>query len=450
MRYTIYTMKYLNKSYLTILIISCCAFLFWGCPKNEPCATCPPDGQSTVKLSLEYKECKEVWLKLDFTDLQQPREYALFRDSSQILKGIMVMTDTVLIDTNVLAGHQYTYTSQRFKNLNTYGTSTPLIVRTLDSTSHNIQWQVDTLGAWGVIRDVWVFDRNNAWAVGEIYLKDSNGQIEMGKLYNAARWDGNRWELKRIAVDFRGNTIIPPLDGIICFSQTQIWMIGSLPILGDGTNWTIYDLRMTLDPNISISKAWGLSPTNLIFISRGGGIVQYNSGNWSKMISNTTVDLQDIYGLDASHIWATGTNSDHNGTVILSFNGSQWHNLYEGNQYGFSSVWIQGGERLNIAGDSGPWKFDLRSKSFIKITSPAQYVMFCVRGSDANDVFFTGQNSEITHYNGSTYKLYTEVQNLIQADTWWNSIKVKQDFILAGGGYDMGYNFAPIVLRGYR
>jgi len=59
-----------------------------------------------------------------------------------------------------------------------------------DTTSHRVQWQpVDTLGALGLIRDVWVFDKNNAYAVGEIYLKDSTGQFDRNG-YNLVKWDG--------------------------------------------------------------------------------------------------------------------------------------------------------------------------------------------------------------------------------------------------------------------
>ena len=72
-----------------------------------------------------------------------------------------------------------------------------------DTTSHVVQWQLpDTLGIRGVIRDVWVFNKNNAWAVGEIYLNDSTGKLDDANPYNAAQWNGSKWVIKRIDILF--------------------------------------------------------------------------------------------------------------------------------------------------------------------------------------------------------------------------------------------------------
>ena len=458
------SMKNQPKTSFYLILFASSFFLFYGCQDDEPCTTCQPNGQSTVQLTLDYVECKEVWLKLSFTDANQPRGYAILRDGNQILSGTLLTTDTLLIDTTTVAGHDYTYTAQRLGSASSgngssaLDSSTPLSVRTLDSTSHTIQWHVDTLGAQGVIRDVWIFDRNNAWAVGEIYLKDSNGHIDMGHPYGAAHWNGDSWSLLKLpaqAPTYISN-LIP--TGIFAFAENDIWMIsgGVHRFNGDSITNSYWINPFPGNPNPILSsgqtaeKLWGVSERNLYAVGRGGGIAYFNGSSWTKMTSNTTVDLQDIYGLDENHIWAIGTNSDHNGTVILSFNGARWNNLYEGNQYGFSSVWIQSGERLTIAGDSGPWKYDLRTRSFIQMATSSSYVMFCVCGTDANDVFFTGQHSEITHFNGSTYYLYQNIQSLTETNVWWNTLKVKEDFIVVGGSYYNGLYSAPIILRGYR
>lgn len=165
-------------------IIFCLVFIatLGLCCKDEPTKP-PPTG--TVKLSLDYAECKEIGLKLSFIDADQPRGYALLRDGEQITSGNLNSTETLLVDTTVVPGLEYVYVAHRLNDLKTIDSSTPLLVHSLDSTSHNIQWFVDTLGAQGVIRDVWVFDKNNAWAVGEIYLNDSTGKLDIANPYNA-------------------------------------------------------------------------------------------------------------------------------------------------------------------------------------------------------------------------------------------------------------------------
>ena len=36
-----------------------------------------------------------------------------------------------------------------------------------DTTSHAVSWYADTLGTQGLVRDIWVFNKTNVWAVGE-------------------------------------------------------------------------------------------------------------------------------------------------------------------------------------------------------------------------------------------------------------------------------------------
>jgi len=423
---------------------------FCTCKKDNPCPTCPPPQVSSVSLSAEDIQCQEVWLKLKFSDNNNPRGFALLRDGAQVASGSLVTSDTLLIDTTVVAGHTYAYTAQRLNGSTAFDSSPQLQVRTLDSTSHTINWIVDTLGALGLIRDVWVFSKDNAWAVGEIYLNDSTGQVDMNRRYNAARWNGIEWQLFQVPTEsFGGSFGHAVLYTIFAFDTNSVWTFSDA---GSYCKWNGISWESHYVPERSGggNRLWGTSPNNLFLVGTNGSISKFNGSTWTKMTSSTTVDLQDIYGLDANHIWATGTNNDYNGSVILSFDGTVWKKLYEGNSFGFSSVWINKGRRLFVAGDSGPWKYDLDNQSFISIPTPSQYIMYCVRATDVNDVFFSGQNSEITHYNGTSYRLFIDVQSMINADTWWYSIKPSGNFVVAGGGYYMGYNFAPIVARGYR
>ena len=137
----------------------------------------------------------------------------------------------------------------------------------LDTSSHLINWLVEDIGEYGsILRDVAIINDTLVYAVGEIHRNDT--------LYNLAKWDGIEWELKKASVEFRGNLVTPVLEGIFTFSETEIWLIGSLPIFGDGTNWTMYDLRTTVDPNISVSKAWGSNNSSIYFVGRGGANVR--------------------------------------------------------------------------------------------------------------------------------------------------------------------------------
>ena len=173
----------------------------------------------------------------------------------------------------------------------------------MDTTSHNFTWQTFTFGGQAgscTLYDVAIIDENDIWAVGEIYLLDSLGQPDPLP-YNAVHWDGNEWELKRIQTILRGNLVTVPLTGIFAFSSNDIWMVGSLPIHGDGQNWIMYDVRSTVDPSLSLSKAWGSSTNDMYFVGNSGSIAHYQNGQWSRIESpigagGTELNIQDIYG----------------------------------------------------------------------------------------------------------------------------------------------------------
>lgn len=141
---------------------------------------------------------------------------------------------------------------------------------------------------------------------------------------------------------------------------------------------------------------------------------------------------------------------DYSRSVILYYNGASWNKLYEGSYYGFNSVGTNRCASIYITSDSRPHQLTLRDLVFHQLNTPALYVMYCIRATDINDIFYTGQNSEITHYNGMTYYLYRDVQITTGWNVWWNCIKVSDDFIIAGGSYYTGLYGVPIVLRGYR
>jgi hypothetical protein len=66
---------------------------------------------------------------------------------------------------------------------------------TADTTSHNYTWQLELLGngaGSGVFYDVAIINDTLAYAVGELYMKDSLGQDDP-HAYNVARWNGRQW-----------------------------------------------------------------------------------------------------------------------------------------------------------------------------------------------------------------------------------------------------------------
>lgn len=182
----------------------------------------------------------------------------------------LISSDTTIYIDSLLPNKTY---HVKVMSNNLLGTSNKIQITTLDTTSHNFTFQTWTFGehSSSVLYDVAIIDENNIWAVGEIYMNDSLGQPDLNA-YNAVHWNGSEWKVKKISVLFRGSLITPPLEGVFAFSNSDFWFVGSLPIHGDGNNWIMYDLRTTVDPNLSLSKAWGTSSSNIYFVGRNGSI----------------------------------------------------------------------------------------------------------------------------------------------------------------------------------
>jgi hypothetical protein len=310
------------------------------------------------------------------------------------------------------------------------------------------------LGAQGVIRDVWVFDRNNAWAVGEIYLNDSTGKPDMGNPYNAARLDGSKWTLittKDVGYGYGENHCI------FAFDTNDIWVGSSIPEHWDGQKWTFFGSTRGYIGGFRIKKIWGISSQIFFLVGEGGNIYRYNGTSWTKMTSNTTVDLEDIYGLDATHIWATGTNSSDGHSVVLQYNGTSWTTLYDSNtqpdqsKYQFGTVWTNTSSSVCLDGGSGLHTLTLSNLDISsQIHTGQTYVSYRVRGTLQNDIFDIGQAGEVAHYNGSSWYLYSDLQTLNGGYAWFYGVYPTKEFVVIGGLYLTALNGFPVIVRGYR
>jgi hypothetical protein len=312
---------------------------------------------------------------------------------------------------------------------------------------------VDTLGAMGVIRDVWVFDKNNAWAVGEIYLNDSTGKPDMSKPYNAAHWDGNKWELKRILFyTFCGqqDKNAYPASSIFAFSSTDIWiaMNGS-----EIARWNGNSQSETICTPVSIKKIWGTSSSDIYAVGALGEIAHFNGSSWTTMTSNTTVDLQDIWGIDATHIWATGTNVGDGHSVVLQCDGSNWTTIYDSNTqpYGFGCLWTNTTHFIYLDGGSGLYKMTLNNYNLgSEIKIGLTYLRSSIHGINNNDIFDVTAGGEAAHYNGSSWHYYLDIQAFNQSGAWFTRVYPTSNFVLIGGVYLTELNGFPVVIRGYR
>ena len=322
-----------------------------------------------------------------------------------------------------------------------------------DTTSHNIAWEVDTLGnGASILFDVAIINDTLAYAVGQIYLHDSLGNLDPNA-YNAAKWNGAHWELKRIrfigpcvAVDY------PPLMAIWAFSQKDILVTNGGSIVHyDGTNVTIECGVNSLLMG-AIMKIYAVDPQDFYVVGRAGSIARSVNGTWQRLMSGTSLDVEDIYGArnpqsGAMEILAVASNPYSSpDRKILQISGNTVTTLSDsGIQWPLGGVWFDPGKQYYVVG-SGIYQKNSLTDSRWRDDERAITTFYAevVRGTAENDVFVAGDFGELLHYNGSTWRSYMAETTLPAG--LFHAIAVKGDLIFAVGQN----NPRAIVARGRR
>jgi hypothetical protein len=394
--------------------------------------------------------CTEVWLQITG---ETGKEIQLIRDDKEVDRFTLTASPMTIIDDSLQINTSYNYQLIRTDNGEKSSAAT---ATTLDTTGHNFTWEEYTFGdQTSTLRDVAVIDANNIWAVGDIYINDTteNGYTR----YNAVHWDGNKWELKRITVEFRGNQTALNLEGVSGFSETDIWFTGSLPVFGDGNTWTVFDLRTTVDPNLDVTKLWGNNPDNMNFIGRQGSFAVYNNKTWQKVETGTETTLLDIYG-EGDNVFIAGYE-DFNPSVLLRYKDGKVTKVVEEQTIyydperisgGIKSVWVKRNHLFTLT-----WDDLFRSSVDTKGEgesfwggNPEIWASNIVRGTELNDIFTAGYNGTLWHYNGVNWKMY---EDLNKSTDSFSSISSNKNFIvIAGHRYLNGIERYGLIVIGRR
>ncbi|MBL1215813.1 MAG: glucosyl transferase, partial [Ignavibacteriae bacterium] len=251
------------------------------------CNPSEPENNQEITLKVEDVSCIEARLNIQTNNISLPVQINLTANSSLINQFTLTTSDSLIVIDSLQPNSSYTFQATISNNIS----SNSVNAVTMDTTSHDFNWQTFTFGGDGgssYLKDVAIINENNIWAVGEIY--------ENGEKYNAVQWNGIAWKLRKILVNFRGDSIFLPLEGIRAFAESDIWLVGSLPIHGNGKIWTVYDVRKITNSDLSLSQAWGHSSEDIYFVGRSGSIAHYDGNNWRKIESGTNLDVYDIWG----------------------------------------------------------------------------------------------------------------------------------------------------------
>jgi hypothetical protein len=303
-------------------------------------------------------------------------------------------------------------------------------VTTLDTTNHDINWEVNTIGdAGSYARDVSIIGANDIWIVGEFHSTESDTP------YNAAHWDGQAWNLVQIPIrNFSGLIYPTRLTAVFAFNSDDVWVFSDAGSYAryNGNSWESEWIEQRRG---TILKIWGFSSDQLYFVGTDGSLTKFNGSSFSLMNSGTDINLTDIYGTsDGSEVWACGRETGQR-SIILRLRGNVWERIWE-NQF-FS--WFTGAAL-------GLYRQSYSNNSVIDHSVfNNQNAFHRVRGSSSNDIIAVGDDAMIWHFNGSSWHWY---HTLFDEESVLLSVDVKNNLIVAIGSRTVNFSTNALVFVG--
>ena len=395
------------------------AFIFFGlivsvlsCNSVEPPPPPPPPNgvtiENTITLSTLWQDLNKI--AINFTrsqlDTHTTFSYKLKRKNptGSETEYLFMLTglDTTFIDENLNQGALYSYKVEAEEQQGkTADTSKTLIVTTLDTTSHDITWHIDTLGQAGnFLYDVWGLNEDNVWAVGAVNMQQG--------VTSVIKWDGIKWNFHSWP---EGGA-----RGIWGFSENDIWTVGDFSNRGfvghyNGANWTEYRSEYFLEKGDTVYPlyaVWGAAPDDVWAVGLKGTIVHWDGIEWKKVNSPVNLLLYDIWGTSANNIYAIHISLAQQ-SLLIHYDGNVWTEITDQLPTGarnFTSLWFDRGGTGYIVGNNVLY---YNGGTFSRIEINQDKFLLRVRGRNSTDVFTVGQKGRVHHFNGIDWITYPDL-----------------------------------------
>jgi hypothetical protein len=251
-----------------------------------------------------------------------------------------------------------------------------------------------------------------------------------------------------------------PARSIFAFNGNEIWISSSgdkIAILKDGEQTDMF----CLPPNVSMSinKIWGRSSNDLYVVGYAGNIAHFNGTSWSKIESNTTLNINDIWGdynekTNEWEILAVGGNilAGYDNIILqIQANNSIQKIISDSVNWPLGTLWFQSGKNYYIALSGVFQKHNLNESSWKNdIYSITTYTVFRIRGQEINDLAAVGGAGELLHFNGTNWKSFIEVTGIPGNYYGTLGVEVKDNIAVAVGVKYGGLSSQAVISIGRR
>ncbi|MFA5806648.1 MAG: glucosyl transferase [Melioribacteraceae bacterium] len=393
-----------------------------------------------IKLTEVDAAVIEAYLNIHIESPSPDKEVVLERNGQIVMRFSANKADAAITDTGLTENTLYRYKAKLTEKGKIIGESSEVSVRTMQPTSHDFTWQTFTFGehSSSSLYDVAIIDENNIWAVGEIYMKDSTGQIDP-QFYNLVKWDGNKWNTQRIFfTNQQGQSFLAPIKSIFVFNSDDIWLGMDQMIHWDGNDFKEYEISSTVFQSW-INKIWGTSSSDLYIVGNNGNIAHYNSSNWQKIENNVSneLDFFDLFGRDeTSPIYFIAASLYGNNRIIRLIN-SKFEDVPFNEISTLRSIWYAYSNKIYLAGS---YFFVYENGKWEKLKELSNQTTTSVRGTASNDIIVAGTKGIINHFNGITWQSYPT-----QGE--YSAVGIKGNRVVAVGSSSVGEAFITIGKR---
>ncbi len=381
---------------LLFAIFTITAFFSFSCDSTEPI-----DRRKLI-LELEHVSVNEVWLNLFAEFVDVPTPIKLHVNSKYVKEINLTLRDTIIIADSLQPNTTYNF--QVF-----HGTLGSEIVTatTMDTTTQNFTFETVEFGdgfSSSYFKDVWIFDENNIWAVGEVLLDDG--------YTNIMRWNGTEWLPQRPYHTSSG------ISGIWAFDTSNIYFSSGAIRKYESGQIIVYSIsHLGFTNTQGVHKLWGSSESNIWGVGPWGTIVHYDGNGWAKIDFDRQWYFYNITGNKETGTAYAVARSTGDECIIAEMKNNQAKIIFNSSDFSPQlNSWAIDyyNHKLYLAGadyrSTKIWEFDLlNSVPNVLIDlggNPIETSIFQIIVNNVNDIYYIGRNYDfgsMIHFNGLRY-----------------------------------------------
>jgi hypothetical protein len=408
----------------------------------------PPLIPERVKLTLIDASVQEVFIHVAISN-PMPGETLVLQRNGATVMTFAAVADANVADTSLMQNTTYAYRAILTAPNAVSGSSNMISATTLTPSSHNFTWQSFLLGHGNgsALYDVAIINDTLAYAVGEMYLRDTTGRIDP-VAYNMAKWNGNAWQIKRIQFyTICGQTSRTPYPArpVMALSATDVWfaMDGDQVATWNGTTQTA---TMCLPWSFSIRRLAGASSNSIYAVGDGGNIAYYDGNSWQRVQGGTTTQITDAWGATNPvsgdyevYCAVSSFFSPQADRRILRISGhTTVDSIRWDPQRNLDGIWTHNGFPLYTAGDG---VFQNGSGRWQEVDIGASIYTNAIRGTGLNHIVAVGDFGVIAAFDGLSWQRFFE-----NANASYYSVATKNNLTIAVGELN-GRGFVTIGRR---